>query len=321
MKHEIASPTPTHEPTPSPTPIPEPTPSPTPTHDPTPSPTPKATLAPTVEPLLPIDFSPGMKPKAEGFSADGLFYSDSTISVQIETGRYLNSDFWVATIKIADASQLRTAARDNFDIAREIKGTQLAQRQNAVLAINGDYYSYTGSGYVVRQGKLILDILNGDRDVLLIDQEGDFHGIPMASPGDINEEQYGNRRIMQSFYFGPLLVIDGEVNVNMSLRTDMAANENRQRMAIAQCGHLTYKCICCGPPARGSAGLTLRDFADLVAMQDVYIAYNLDGGDSTMMIFNGEKINDVRSRSTRNIVDLIYFASAEKEKLKILGRI
>ena len=39
-------------------------------------------------------------------------------------------------------------------------------------------------------------------------------------------------------------------------------------------------------------------------------AYNLDGGDSTMMIFRNEKINDKDNENTRNISDIIYFASA-----------
>ena len=64
---------------------------------------------------------------------------------------------------------------------------------------------------------------------------------------------------------------------------------------------------------RPDAGYTL-DFAALVAKQNVKVAYNLDGGDSAMMIFNGEKINDVRSTSVREIVDIIYFASGYEGK-------
>ena len=81
-------------------------------------------------------------------------------------------------------------------------------------------------------------------------------------------------------------------------------------MCIAQVGPLEYKCICCGPPARGNSGMNLMEFARLVYSLGVETAYNLDGGDSTMMIFNGQKVNDPKSPDTRDIADIIYFASA-----------
>ena len=90
----------------------------------------------------------------------------------------------------------------------------------------------------------------------------------------------------------------------------MSENEGRQRMCIAQVGPLHYKAICCAGPARGNAGMTLKQFASFVASQGVQTAYNLDGGDSTMIIFRNEKINDVQNASTRSISDIIYFASA-----------
>ena len=60
--------------------------------------------------------------------------------------------------------------------------------------------------------------------------------------------------------------------------------------------------------------MTVAEFTSLVAKQKVKIAYNLDGGDSTMMIFNGSKINDVKSQSSRKLMDIIYFASAYEGK-------
>ncbi|MBR1993480.1 MAG: phosphodiester glycosidase family protein [Firmicutes bacterium] len=56
--------------------------------------------------------------------------------------------------------------------------------------------------------------------------------------------------------------------------------------------------------------MTLRQFAELVGSLGVECAYNLDGGDSTMLIFNGEKVNDKGNQNTRDISDILYFASA-----------
>lgn len=268
------------------------------------------------EPLvnkLPIDMTPGLKPNPDGYG-EGWTYEDPTISVSIEEGVVKTNgvtdkcSYWVATIKIADASQLRTMAAANFNSNRVAKGTVLAKRANAVLAINGDYYCYTGAGYIVRQGETYLDILKGNRDVLLVDEDGDFHIVEKPTAGTLDGTVNG-KKVINSFFFGPMLVKNGEA-VKISYNEEMASDTGRQRMAIGQVGPLEYKAVCCAGPARGSSGLTLQEFADLCAAQGLQTAYNLDGGDSTMMIINGEKINDVYNQSVREIADIIYFASA-----------
>ena len=258
---------------------------------------------------LPVDDSGGMPPLASGYQGD-LAYEDPTIKVSIETGREENCDYWIADIQLTDPAQLRTASAGGFDSTMAMDGPKLARRVNAVLAIDGDYFCYTGSGYILRQGQLYLNKLNGDRDVLLVDELGNFHGRHLAEDGSITGSVRG-RKIINAFYFGPILVENGEVCPDVTGQ-DMAAREKRQRMCIAQVGELHYKAICCAAPARGSAGMTLQQFAEFVARQDVLIAYNLDVGDSTMMIFQNEKINDAKNSSTRRICDIIYFASAWK---------
>ena len=81
-------------------------------------------------------------------------------------------------------------------------------------------------------------------------------------------------------------------------------------MALCQVGPLHYMTICTAGPQYNNIGMTLQEFANFVAKQGVNIAYNLDGGDSTMLIFNGDKINYLQSTATREISDIIYFASA-----------
>lgn len=258
---------------------------------------------------LPIDFSGGM-PLQEQFFTGTWKYKDPTISVSVKKGRTAdNCDYWIASIKIAHASQLRTAAWSNFETNMEDEGARLAKRVNAVVAIDGDYFCYTGEGYIMRQGKLFLNVLRGRRDVLLVDEDGDFHVVEYAKKGELSSTING-KNVINAFYFGPALVLDGKVNWNMDLRDDMRAEEKKQRMCIAQVGPLEYKCICCGPPARGSTGMTLLEFAKLVAAQGVQTAYNLDGGNSCMMFFNGVKINDTENTEGRKITDIVYFASA-----------
>lgn len=255
---------------------------------------------------LPIDFSAGVEPLEEGYIGN-LEYQDDSIHVRIEENRIFNSNVWIAYIKIASPTQLRTLSSKGFDMMQVTRGKVLAERANAVLAINGDYYSYENTGYLIRQGQLYRTLPGGVRDVLLIDDRGDFH-IALAATQETLAE-YDMSHMVNTFNFGPALVIDGQ-RVEKYIDNRNAALKPRQRMCIAQTGPLEYMCIANGSSARGSQGLTLEQLSIIAYDYGAVNAYNLDGGDSTMMFFRNEKINDPNNADTREISDIIYFASA-----------
>ena len=264
-------------------------------------------LASESEYKLPIDFSGGKVPLKEGYITD-YEYEDPTIHVKIERGREYDCTYWICEVRIADASQLRTASADGFDSNMTMPGAAIAKRVNAVVAIDGDYFCYTGRGYILRQGKLFMDRTTGGRDVLMIDEDGDFHIVRKAKRNECQPTING-KKVINAFFFGPVLVEDGVLGTEFRY-TDMAYDLYSQRMAIAQVGKLHYKIICCESPKRGSAGMTLRQFAEFCQGKGVRTAYNLDGGDSTMLIFRNQKLNDIDNPHTREIADIIYFASA-----------
>ena len=266
----------------------------------------------TAEPMvsLPIDFSPGMPADPDGFTlGDGTWsYEDPTISVQVTQKRKAECNYWVAHIKIADAPSCAPCPPAALTPPARSRARLWPSAATPSLPLTADYFCYTGIGYIVRQGTEYLDHLRGDRDVLLIDEDGDFHYVLRPKRNSLDGTVDG-KKVINSFFFGPVLVREGKAVLN-PMAEGMAFDEPRQRMAIAQVGPLEYMAICCASQARGSMGMTLKQFAKLCADEGAYIAYNLDGGDSTMMIFNGEKINDVLNENTRAISDIVYFASA-----------
>ena len=245
------------------------------------------------ENALPIDFSPGMPLNQENFISE-MEYEDPTIKVVIRQysveRRY---DYWIADIEIADASQLRTVSADGFDSDGLGPPTIMAEYMNAVLAINGDYFSYKGHDFVIRQGITYLDHLNATRDILVIDEDGDFHGFISPDRGEIGDTVDG-KRIINAFSFGPLL--------GVAFPDIVDAMEHVREADRAK-------------------GMSVVDFQELIAgMPDVKIAYNLDGGDSTFLIMNGKKLNfpdNVNARDgirNEGLADIIYFASAYSEE-------
>ncbi len=257
---------------------------------------------------LPLDAKAGLPLLEEGFLSDRS-YEDPSISITISTGRIYDTNYVAARVKLANASQIRTAFSQSYTSVLTQMGTTMSKRVNAALAINGDYYGAKNNvGYVARQGRVYRNYPDGIHDVLLIDDKGDLHIIETADRSEISAFE---GKIVNGFTFGPALV-KGGVRQTGFKNNGNAALVPAQRMCLAQTGPLEYLCVCSeGPEDKGSVGLTIEQFARLVAsMGDVKEAYNLDGGSSTTMVFGHEKINSPNNPKRRPLYDIIYFCSA-----------
>ncbi|MBR4360613.1 MAG: phosphodiester glycosidase family protein [Clostridia bacterium] len=270
--------------------------------------------------IIEYDLKPGkcIEPYEDCY-LDEWHYEDPSISVSIEKGRMFDTNYMVARVKIANASQLRTEFTGSFYAPDKEQGATVARRVNAVLAINGDYYCEEKRmpfGYTCRQGKVYknkINVYDESRgfsfDVLIIDENGDFHIERAPSPDYLkNHLPYTP---INGFTFGPGIIIDGEVQTEL-FNHDFGGDSHFQRMAIAQVGPLEYMCICCeGPEDQGSAGMTIYQFAELCAsFEGIQNCYNLDGGSSTTIVFRGQKVNSPTNPKHRWIPDIIYFATA-----------
>lgn len=272
---------------------------------------------------LPIDMSGGM-PLGQKFSRGTEVYEDPSIRVELHRVDGTQTDwkvyYYYALITLGDASQLRTASADGKSFVSRAKAPAqtIARRVNAALAINGDYSGTDFGGksdtFILRQGTLFRNDTSAELDVLLIDEDGDFHVLPRSADNAAAEKtEIDGKRVINGFQFGPALVINGEKVSDEELNDKdhsplHAEPEGRaQRMCIAQVGPLQYMVLCC----RWGLSLTsLRDLA--MSLADCQTVYTLDGGNSTQLIFMGQKINNVKSDgdNVRPITDIIYFASA-----------
>ena len=259
---------------------------------------------------LPVDFSPGLPVDQKNYISDTV-YEDPTLKIVITTGDCDGVLYWIADIEIQDPSQLRTAAAESFRTSGSEYGSVLAKRMNAVLAVDGDYYCYSkGTAFTMRQGTLFRNEIRkrGGHDVLLIDENGDFYGLIRPKEKEVNNI-LENKKIIDGFCFGPVLVNNGVMNDRAPVSLD--PKQCSQRVAIAQTGHLKYRVIVSGPAARGSKAFLFDEWRRFVAgMPDIQVAYNLDGGDSAVLVFNNRKINDPENTNERPLADIIYFASA-----------
>ena len=233
-------------------------------------------------------------------------YSDSKTSITLKQYREYDSNIYVADVTVSDASDLKTALANNT-YGRNITDTtsDMAANNNAVLAINGDYYGARQSGYVIRNGKLYRDN-SGNRDALVIQKNGEFKFVSESETSASDLLQDG---ALQAFSFGPVLLNNGEISVGENDEVGMAMASN-PRTAIGYFGNNHYVFVVSDGRTSESAGLSLYELASFMKELGVKDAYNLDGGGSSTMVFKGEIINNPttsgRSGEERAVSDIVY---------------
>ena len=233
-------------------------------------------------------------------------YSDSNTSITLKQYRAYDSDIYVADVTVSDVSVLKTALANNT-YGRNITDTtsNIAEENNAILAINGDYYGARQAGYVIRNGNLYRNT-SGDRDALVITKTGEFE---FVSENETSAEELLQSGAYQVLSFGPVLLEDGEISVGENEEVGMAMASN-PRTAIGYLGNNHYVFVVSDGRTSESAGLSLYELATFMKELGVTDAYNLDGGGSSTMVFKGEIINNPttngRSNQERSVSDIVY---------------
>lgn len=260
---------------------------------------------------LPIDFSPGLPPDPNGFTENG--YTDASIQVSLETKEINNNTVRVATITISDPSQLRTATAGKPTSSRVALISSMAQKNNAVIALNANYISNdpVKTSFEYRMGEKIRNKPNKTKDLLIIDENGDFNLFIKSNKNEIADFQESGRKIINAFTFGPALVKDGEL-LKMDPKYGYNPSGREPRMAIGQLGPLSYMIVLVEGRLKDSDGATHQELADIMYDLGCIQAFNLDGGNSATLVFNGGYYQTKSVSNERAQSDMIYFASAVK---------
>ena len=260
---------------------------------------------------LPYEMAPApYAPHQECFLPEDAGYHDDSLDIRIETFREYDTTIMAVYVTLTDPSQLRTGSASPNQPKSQLTSTtdRMAKHYQAVLAINGDYFSFHREGVVVRNGVTLREQYNINRDTLIIDENGDF---TIITPTTEEAYQAFDGTVIHAFCFGPGLVVDGEQLTNVDgIVLDLGKNRQTQRIAIGQLGPLSYVILATeGPENTGSVGLTLLEMAELCKQMGCINAYNLDGGSSSSVALNYRKINALSSRKNRPVGDIIYFCT------------
>ena len=245
---------------------------------------------------------------SQGVVSTDSCYSDGNITVTLTTSRLDDTTVYTADIVLSDASYLQTALA-GAACGRNITAdtSAIAADNDAIIAINGDYYGGRAAGYVIRNGVLYRSTSAGDdQQDLVIYADGTFE---VVSEGGVSAETLLKNGARQVFSFGPGLVSDGTVTVTADEEVGRAKTTN-PRTAIGEISPLHYVMVVADGRTSKSTGLSLYELAEYLQSLGVTTAYNLDGGGSSTLYFNGQVINNPTTNGTaikeRKVSDIVY---------------
>ena len=247
---------------------------------------------------------------SSGQAASGMQYEDEHISVTVTEYDENDTTIYVADVQLSSARYLKTAfAEDTFGKNITAATSEIAAAHGAILAVNGDFCGARTTGYVIRNGIVYRDTGDAATDVLCIYADGHFE---ITNAGETTAQALADAGVWQAFSFGPALVQDGAVTVSEGEEVGHAMASN-PRTAIGIIDDLHYVLVVSDGRTGESAGLTLRQLASFMQGLGVTTAYNLDGGGSSTMYWNGQVINEPttsgRSIKERSVSDIVYIGS------------
>ncbi len=230
-------------------------------------------------------------------------YRSHDVAINIETRQIGNNCAYIADVYVRYIDNFKSAfAKGEYgkNIIENPKTT--AANNNAILAVNGDYYGIRDNGIIVRNYVLYRDTPRGDICSIFYDgtvtvDENDSYDLKAALQNGL----------YQTMSFGPLLVKDGVAKTKF---TPGILGENpRTGFGYYEPGHYVFVTVD-GRQEGYSIGMTMQEFAQLFVDLGCTNAYNLDGGQSAMMIFNGEVYNKPYNNG-RSTSDIFYIGEVQ----------
>ena len=248
----------------------------------------------------------------------GLWYHISgTLSVEIRRfDNRVDNMIWLETrVRLFGGNRIRSIFSDDKKSGRRFDlPLNITKKHGAVLAFSDDFFGWRRDakdveGIVIREGNVYSDRTRSDRkfpplDVMAAMPDG---ALRTFLSDEKTAEEYLDMGVLNTWAFGPVLISNGE------LKGDLAydANDPRQpRQAMGMLGANDYIFLTVLGRRKDSDGASIPWLAAKLRQLGAVEAINLDGGNSAMMVFDGEmlnKVKNIKTGSIRKMVSMIAF--------------
>lgn len=203
---------------------------------------------------------------------------------------------------------LKTTQNDPEKMGKvRVDATETAKKHGVVFAMNTDYYTYRVSvsnsrktGVVIRDGKILYDdryaqneispSLFPNLDTLAFYPDG---SLSVHHSYELTAQDYIDRGAYDVFSFGPYLIKDGK----LSEKAYDTSNTRNPRAAIGMVEPGHYVAIMCEGRLQRSSGVTMSYLAKLMRAKNCQVAFNIDGGQTAVVVFMGKQLNKIGAYS------------------------
>lgn len=263
--------------------------------------TPQPTPTPTVDPndwraKFADKFTDGKVVQTE------TSYQSANINITIKEVKKYNVTCYVADIYVAELKYFRNAFAKKPDVmsGRELTD-KVAKANDAIIAINGDH-CIDNPGPVVRNGKLYREGKTST-DLLIMNYDGSMQTF---SPDKFDMKEIKSKGAYQVWTFSTMLLHNGKPLKKFNASKVGTGKNPRTAIGYFEPGHYCFVVV--GGRQKGySEGYTMEQLAALMQDLGCAVAYNLDGGRSSEMIFLGKMLNQ-QDGGRRPTTEIIYIA-------------
>lgn len=241
-------------------------------------------------------------------------YTSPEVSVTIDTVVLGEGDnqitYYVADIYIASIENFRTyTAHGEMRVYGREDLKDMIAATNPILAISGDSLTYQKSGFMMRNQEIYFDDHNRN-SICVLYQDGSME---VYDGGTYDVEQIKAAGALQVWSFGPnLLDENGKAMDSYQVSAGLKGVHPRSAIGYYEPGHYCFVVVD-GRLWHHSVGMTVAELAAVFEELGCSKAYNLDGGGTAVMAFQGEMFNR-QSDYGRDLCDILYIVETENEE-------
>ena len=248
----------------------------------------------------------------EEYTATDTSYESATKSITISTVTTgSGSDtvtYYVADVQLHNGTDLLSAFSSGEYGGEAQDTSDIAAANEAIVAVNGDYYGARDDGIIIRNGVLYRD--EPARTGLALYQDGTMETYDET---EVSAEEMLAAGVWNTFSFGPALLEDGSIvegidsyEADANPKHPIQGTNPRTGIGMISADHFVFVVVDGRSPGY-SRGVTLTEFAQIFQELGCTSAYNLDGGGSATLYFMGELVNQPsQKRGERSVSDILY---------------
>ena len=229
-------------------------------------------------------------------------YKSQNLNITITQGQRGDAIYYLADIYVSDIKYLKTAfAGGKYGGGTASIADTLAEN-NGILGVNGSSYSARNDGIVIRNGELYREKVFAD--VLIMNNDG---SMATYTADAFNIDTVKQNGAWQGWSFGPMLLQNGQPMTEFN--SNVVRANPRPAIGYYEPGHYCF-IVVDGQQPGYSEGLSMADFSQLMYDLGCKVAYNFDGGQTSMMVFDGKVVNKPY-KDGRSCSDIVYVGEGE----------